>query len=143
MKIDTKRIVSVGRNYVFEFHPKRREPGVRSLQSGTWHPVMQAMALRQAKYQAKLGVQGHQHWAGERDKELARAFPECDTFSEIVAESWPDQNLQDAAVEMYRSWERSPGHWHECDIGHTYWGYAMARSTNGIWYSAGVFGERR
>lgn len=142
MKIDTKYIVEAGKVYRFHSHPQHSKPGVRSLQASKRHGVLQAMAVRHAKYQAKIEVQGHHGWDA-RVKTLYRDIPECGTFSEIVNESWPDQSAKEAAKEMYNSWEKSPGHWGACDSKHAFWGYAMALGKNGIWYSAGIFGDLR
>lgn len=117
--------------------------GVQSLRTGKQHPVLQAMAQRHADYQARVGVQGHQGW-NSRVKELYRDVPDCGTFSEVANESWPGQNANFAAREMYKSWRQSPGHWSAVNGAHSYWGYAMSYSQRKrTWYAAGVFGDLR
>lgn len=120
-----------------------RQLNVQSLRAGRQHPALQAMAQRHADYQARVGVQGHQGW-NSRVQELYRDVPECGAFSEVANESWPGQNANFAAREMYKSWRQSPGHWSAVNGAHAHWGYAMAYSERKrTWYAAGVFGDAR
>lgn len=100
------------------------------------------MALRHARYMAKHQWQQHQHWDA-RYAELVRTTPEYRGFVEIVAQSWPWNNREQAAAEMFNSWRQSPGHWRVangiCDA----YGYSMAVGTNGIWYGAGITARKR
>ncbi|OYV84597.1 MAG: hypothetical protein B7Z73_15135, partial [Planctomycetia bacterium 21-64-5] len=64
---------------------------------GTVDPTLVAAAKQHSHYQARIRVQGHHHW-GERFPRLARLLglnPQ-----EIVAESWPQESLVDAAVDV-------------------------------------------
>lgn len=101
--------------------------------------VLQAMAQRHAEYQASRGEQGHQRW-DERVKELYAKLPGFSEFSEVCAESWPDQSLDDAAEEMYKSWRQSPHHWAAVTAPNDGWGMSMAYcDRRRVWYACGVF----
>jgi hypothetical protein len=63
------------------------------------------------------------------------------TASEVCAESWPGENLVEAAVECVRCWRLSQGHWSAVRAAHRLFGYDMKRGSNGIWYATGIFGR--
>lgn len=112
--------------------------GVASLQSAN-NLTLQLMAQRHAAFQAAKGEQGHQNW-DERVKELYAKLPEFVEFSEVCAESWPDQSVEDSAEEMYKSWRQSPHHWQAVTSKNDGWGYAMAYcDRRRVWYACGVF----
>ena len=58
---------------------------------------------------------------------------------EVVAESWPDENLIDSCVDCVDSWHHSPDHWSQVHIQHVGYGYDIKRGANGIWYATGIF----
>jgi len=118
-----------------------RDLGVQSIRTGRQHPILQQKAQEHAAYQARVQVQGHQGWA-RRVAELQRLMPDCHEFKEVANESWPGQDVPAAAKEMYRSWKLSPGHWSAVNGRCTYWGYAMVRGTNGVWYACGIFANK-
>jgi hypothetical protein len=103
---------------------------------GKQHETLQRAAESHAKYQAKIGIQGHQRW-DERYAILQSQLPGF-RFSEVCNESWPGQSEEDAAKEMFRSWKLSSGHWATVNGECTYYGYAMVLGRNGIWYACGV-----
>jgi hypothetical protein len=113
--------------------------GVLSLATGKQHPILQAKAQEHAQYQADHQEQGHQLW-DQRYHELYQLVPECQEFKEVCAESWPENTEAEAAEEMYNSWRHSPGHWSAVNGRCDFWGYAMVRGSNGIWYATGQFG---
>lgn len=116
---------------------------VKSLMTGVMHPVLQAAAEEHAQYQARLGVQGHQRWQ-TRVQQLFKLMPDSYEFREVANESWPDQDLGDAAEEMYDSWRQSPGHWGAVNGECSFYGYAMAyNERNKTWYAAGIFADKR
>jgi uncharacterized protein YkwD len=119
-----------------------REYPVKSILTGQPNAILQREAEQHAAYQARVQVQGHQGW-NARYQRLARQLPDCDTFKEVANESWPGQNVNDAAAEMYHSWKQSPGHWSAVNGSCTYYGYAMVRGKNGVWYACGLFADRR
>ena len=118
-----------------------RELGVLSIRTGRPHPVLQRAAEAHAAYQARVQVQGHQGW-DHRYARIARLLPDCDTIKEVANESWPGQDVNAAAKEMYRSWRLSPGHWSGVNGRCAYYGYSMVRGQNGVWYACGIFAER-
>ncbi len=114
---------------------------VRSIMTGQQHPILQAEAEAHAAYQAKIHRQGHFWWDALRFPRIRPQFPGCHEFAEVVNESWPGQDEEAAAKEMYRSWKTSPGHWSAVDGPCVYWGFAMIRSDNGVWYSCAIFAQ--
>jgi len=93
-----------------------------------------------SQYQARIGVQGHHHW-GVRFQRILSRLPHGMTASEVCAESWPGENLVEAAVECVRCWRLSQGHWSAVRAAHRLFGYDMKRGSNGIWYATGIFGR--
>jgi hypothetical protein len=91
-----------------------------------------------SNHQANIGVQGHHNWES-RFHTISGAVG--GSASEVVAESWPGQNLVEAAEECVHSWRQSPGHWNGVRSRHAVFGYDMKRGNNGIWYGTGIFGR--
>ena len=117
-----------------------RDLDVLSIKTGTKHQVLQEMAEEHANFQARVQQQSHRDW-GQRVLPAAQRMPNCNEFAEVVNESWPGQDVNAAAKEMYASWKKSPGHW-SCVNGRcNYWGYAMVRGKNGVWYACGEFAK--
>jgi hypothetical protein len=125
----SEQLIEVGRNLA-----------VRSILTGQLYPVLQAEAEAHAAYQAKIQRQGH-FWWEHRYARFRPRLPECHTFSEVVNESWPGQDQESAAKEMYRSWKLSPGHWSAVNGPCRYYGYAMCLGDNGVWYAAAIVGQ--
>ena len=113
---------------------------VQSIVTGQHHATLQKAAEKHAAYQASVRIQGHQDWE-TRVAELCRQMPDCHTFKEVANESWPGQDTNAAAYEMYRSWKLSAGHWSAVNGRCRYYGYAMRRGSNGTWYACGLFAE--
>jgi hypothetical protein len=59
----------------------------------------------------------------------------------VCAESWPGENLVEAAIECVRCWRLSSGHWEAVRTQHTVYGYDMKRGSNDVWYATGIFGR--
>jgi hypothetical protein len=106
---------------------------------GSIDPNLVSEAKSHSKYQASIHLQGHHHW-GQRFPRLSRLLfgLKC---QEIVAESWPQEGLVDAAVDVVDSWHHSPGHWQAVYSNQNRFGYDMKKGTNGIWYATGLFGS--
>jgi hypothetical protein len=104
------------------------------------NPVLAAESESHARYQAQLGVQGHHDWDHRFQRINARLTGLV--AQEVCAESWPGQDLVDAAFECVDSWRQSPGHWSAVRSRNTYFGYDMKRGRNGIWYGTGIFARR-
>lgn len=105
---------------------------------GTIDPTLVAEAKQHSSYQARIRLQGHHHW-GQRFPRLARLIGLAP--QEIVAESWPQESLVDAAVDVVDSWHHSSGHWQAVYSPQKRFGYDMKKGSNGIWYATGLFGS--
>jgi hypothetical protein len=90
----------------------------------------------QAEYQARSGVLGHQQWETRFQRIVGRLRGGAPR--EICAESWPGQNLVEAAVECVRCWRTSSGHWSALRSRNRSFGFDMKRGNNGIWYATGI-----
>lgn len=116
-----------------------RLEGVQSIKTGRLDDGVQKIARQHAVYQARVQHQGHQNW-NQRVLELQRLHPEIREWKEVANESWPGQNVDDAAREMYHSWRQSSGHWSAVNGRCIYYGYSMVLGANGVWYACGIFG---
>jgi hypothetical protein len=105
---------------------------------GMLHPTLASGAASHSNYQASLGVQGHHHFES-RYHQLSGAAG--GSVSEVVAESWPDQNLLDSCIDCVDSWRHSPGHWRGVAGRHRAFGFDIRRGRNGIWYGTGIFAD--
>jgi hypothetical protein len=114
--------------------------GALSLASGRQHPILQMAADEHAIYQAVHRKQGHQEW-DIRFQRLSHFLSDCTNIRECCAESWPEQNDAQAAVEMFTCWRFSPGHWASINGPCSYWGYAM--SWNERWYACAILADLR
>jgi hypothetical protein len=94
-------------------------------------------AQQHCEYQARIGVQGHHRWEGRFHR--LRALLGRGAPVEIVAESWPGQNMIDSCVDCVASWRHSSGHWNAVRTAHSVYGYDIRRGNNGIWYGTGIF----
>ncbi len=95
-------------------------------------------AKNQSQYQANIGVQGHHNW----DSRFQRIYAQLGGRlppTEVVAESWPNQDLMDSCVDCVASWRQSSGHWAAVSGRHAVYGYDIRRGSNGIWYATGIF----
>lgn len=90
--------------------------------------------------QARRRLQGHHNWAA-RFPRISALLPRGLRAQEVVAESWPNESLVDAAVDCVASWRQSPGHWNAVRSQQPVFGYDMKRGDNGIWYATGLFGN--
>jgi hypothetical protein len=97
-------------------------------------------ARKQSQYQADIHVQGHHFW----ETRFHRISDRLNGLSarEVCAESWPGENLVEAAVECVRCWRLSDGHWSAVRASNRAFGYDMKRGSNGVWYATGIFGGR-
>lgn len=123
--------------YAVRIHPE----GPASTQ-GQFHSVLAEEAKSHAYYQASIQVQGHQSWDA-RFQRINSKLPTGVLVQEVVAESWPNENLVEACVDCVDSWRQSPGHWGAVRSRHPLFGYDIKRGRNGIWYATGIFGRRR
>jgi hypothetical protein len=106
--------------------------------NGKFAPELAQESESHSKYQANIRVQGHQQWESRFHRinsRLGRGL----TAQEVVAESWPGQDLVDAAEECVHSWRQSSGHWSAVRARVPVFGYDIKRGGNGIWYATGIF----
>jgi hypothetical protein len=118
--------------WAVRIHPE--SPGSTS---GHQHRALAEAAAQHSAYQARIENQGHHRW--ERRFHEVRAGASAREASEVVAESWPDQNLIDSCIDCVASWRHSPGHWRAVRGRHRLFGYDIRRGRNGIWYGTGIF----
>ncbi len=105
---------------------------------GEHHPTLAQGAMQHSSYQANIGVQGHQNFES-RYGQLSGAAG--GSVSEVVAESWPGQNMIDSCIDCVQSWRQSPGHWGGVSRRHRAFGFDIRRGRNGIWYGTGIFAD--
>lgn len=105
--------------------------------SGHWSWTLSCRAAEHARHQAALGVQGHHDWP-RRFEAINAELPAGLVTREVCAESWPGQDLWEAAQECVRSWRLSDGHWQIVASRPILFGFDMQRSGRGIWYAAGL-----
>jgi hypothetical protein len=118
--------------WAVRIHPEKPQSTV-----GTMHPELIALATKHSEYQARIGVQGHQHF--ETRAQTVRFVTQSNQVSEVVAESWENQDLIDSSIDCVLSWRQSPGHWAGVRSRHRLYGYDIRQGTNGIWYGTGLF----
>jgi hypothetical protein len=118
----------------------RIHPEAPASAKGELDPHLVAEAQRHSQYQARIRVQGHHQWES-RFPRIARLLPFGLRPQEVVAESWPHENMLDAAVDCVASWRQSSGHWGAVKRDQPKFAYDMRRGSNGIWYATGIFGN--
>lgn len=119
----------------------RTHPERPASSNSRFSPLLARETESHAAYQARLNLQGHHHWE-RRFHEINAQLPGGLIAQEVCAESWPGQNLVDAAIECVHSWRQSPGHWSAVSGNSELFGYDMKRGTNGVWYGTGIFAHR-
>ena len=100
------------------------------------HPFLMQLASEHANYMARIGVQGHQEFDSRFQKIIQAGVGR--TAAEICAESWDwqvSESMYALGWEMFKCWSQSPGHWSVASKKHIYFGAAMAKGSNGVWYS--------
>ena len=120
----------------------RTHPDKPASTGGRINPNLVGEAESHSRYQARIRLQGHHRWPA-RFRRINTKLPSGLTASEVCAESWPGENLVEAAIECVRCWRLSKGHWSAVRAFHRLYGYDMKRGRNGIWYATGIFGRGR
>jgi hypothetical protein len=118
----------------------RIHPDAPASTKGAFHPYLAEEARMHAEHQARIRRQGHHNWE-RRFQRINAKLPEGLLATEVCAESWPGQNLLEAAIECVRCWRLSSGHWDAVRGEHPWYGYDMKRGSNGVWYATGIFGR--
>lgn len=115
----------------------RRHPEAPASAIGPMSRTLAGEAQSHSRYQANLGVQGHHDW----DSRFQRINGKLSglTAQEVVAESWPNEDLVTACIDCVDSWRQSSGHWSAVSGRHRMFGYDIKRGSNGIWYATGLF----
>jgi hypothetical protein len=110
---------------------------------GQENPVLLSEATDHSDYQARIHVQGHQDWESRFHRILGKLLGRGERGMpvEVVAESWPDQDLMDSCVDCVASWRQSEGHWNAVKAQQASYGYDIREGSNGIWYATGIFRE--
>lgn len=97
-------------------------------------------AAGHSAHMAHTGVQGHQGF--ETRFHRINANLGGSAAKEVVAESWPGEDLLAACFSCVKSWRGSPGHWSAVSGSHASYGYDIRRSSRGVWYATGLFADR-
>lgn len=108
---------------------------------GAFDPLLANETQKHSVHQASINLQGHHNW-DRRFQLISAKLPDRLLAQEVCAESWPGQNLVEAAEECVHSWRQSSGHWSAVSSPHPRYGYDMKRGKNGVWYATGIFGKR-
>jgi hypothetical protein len=107
---------------------------------GNHSSILAGEAESHSQYQAEIDNQGHHNW-GHRFQRISAQLPGGLVAQEVCAESWPGQELVDAAEECISSWRQSSGHWGAVRQHHPFFGYDMKLGARRVWYATGIFGR--
>jgi hypothetical protein len=119
----------------------RTHPETPQSAQGHFSYVLAEETAKHSGHQASIRLQGHHQWES-RFHAINAQLPGGLVAREVCAESWPGQDLLDAAEECVASWRQSAGHWAAVSQRHTLFGYDMQRGANGVWYATGIFASR-
>ncbi len=119
----------------------RTHPDGPQSAAGKLDDYLLAEAENHSVYQARIRLQGHHAWES-RFQRINGRLPGGLLAREVCAESWPGQNLLEAALDCVQCWRQSSGHWSSVRTAQPVFGYDMRRGANGIWYATGIFGNR-
>ncbi|PQO41716.1 hypothetical protein [Blastopirellula marina] len=123
--------------YAVRMHPEKPKST-----KGIFRRLLALETFRHSRNQASMQLQGHHQWES-RFHQIKAQLPGNLLPTEVCAESWPGQRLEDAAIECVRSWRHSSGHWSAVSSDNVYYGYDMKRGRNGVWYATGIFARNR
>ncbi|WP_147274309.1 hypothetical protein [Bremerella cremea] len=123
--------------YAVRMHPEKPKST-----KGVFRRLLALETFRHSRNQASMQLQGHHQWES-RFHQIKAQLPGNLLPTEVCAESWPGQRLEDAAIECVRSWRHSSGHWSAVSADNVYYGYDMKRGRNGVWYATGIFARNR
>ena len=119
----------------------RTHPDAPRSTSGKLDLYLVSEAESHSVHQARIRLQGHHSWESRFHK-INRHLPGGLLATEVCAESWPGENLLEAAIDCVHCWRQSSGHWRSVKTAHPLFGYDIRRGSNGIWYATGIFGKR-
>lgn len=119
----------------------RTHPESPQSTSGRLDPYLLSEAESHSVHQARIRLQGHHAWESRFHRITGRLGGGL-LATEVCAESWPGQNLLEAALDCVSCWRQSSGHWRSVRSAHPVFAYDIRRGSNGIWYATGIFGKR-
>lgn len=115
----------------------RTHPEAPQSTTGEQSEALAEAAEQHSQHQASIGVQGHHNWNSRFHQVTSQVG--AGSAKEVVAESWPNQNMIDSCIDCVQSWRASSGHWGAVRSRHRLFGYDIRRGGNGIWYGTGIF----
>jgi hypothetical protein len=118
----------------------RTHPEAPQSTDGYWNDMLADEAQSHSQHQADIDVQGHHNW-GSRFQRISARLPGGMVAVEVCAESWPGEELVDAAEECVHSWRQSSGHWGAVRERQPQFGYDMKLGSRAVWYATGIFGR--
>jgi hypothetical protein len=142
-KVDRQRLLTMlglpagtltQRTLIFAVRSHAEKPASTN---GHFDKVLARESESHSQHQASITRQGHHNW-NARFHRITSQLPKG-AAKEVCAESWPGQDLLEAAKECVHSWRQSPGHWSAVRTAHSHYGYDMKRGRNGVWYATGIF----
>jgi hypothetical protein len=126
--------------YAIRVHPERPR-SVFALA----HPAFLGHAARHSARQASMHNQHHADLIGSLATIGGQMGEGVGNGSEVVAESWGTfvggETVLEAAFSCVDAWRHSSGHWSAVSGEHRYFGYDIARGSNGTWYATGIFAD--
>lgn len=123
--------------YAIRIHPDKPQST-----NGEFNDYLSQEATSHSEYQAKVRQIGHQNW-DSRFRRIISKMPNQHSASEVCAQSWPNENILEAAIGCVYCWRYSAGHWKGVSGKHPYYAYDMKKGSNGIWYATGIFAKKR
>jgi hypothetical protein len=118
----------------------RTHPDAPASTDGQQNLMLAEEAESHSQYQADIDNQGHHDW-GNRFQRISARLPGGMVAIEVCAESWPGEELVDAAEECVNSWRQSSGHWSAVSSRQPFFGYDMKLGSRAVWYATGIFGR--
>jgi hypothetical protein len=118
----------------------RTHPEAPSSTAGVLNDMLAEEAESHSQHQADIDNQGHHNW-GYRFQRISAQLPGGMAAVEVCAESWPGEELVDAAEECVNSWRQSSGHWGAVSARQPHFGYDMKLGSRAVWYATGIFGR--
>lgn len=122
--------------YAVTVHPD----GPRSVH-GSAHPAFLGHAESHSGRQAALRNQHHADLIGTMRQLGARTGVGVGGASEVVAESWGNEHVLEAAFSCVDAWRHSAGHWRAVMNQHRFFGYDITQGADGKWYATGIFAD--
>lgn len=126
--------------YAVRVHPERPQSVFAMC-----HPAFLAHAERHSLVQANALRQHHADLIAASARLQQETGRGLGGACEVVAQSWGKvlggENVLEAALSCVDAWRQSPGHWSAVAGAHGYFGYDIARGSNGTWYATGIFAD--